>query len=57
MHEACLKPFKPKPPPELAATTLINRIFGGKLRSRVSNSRDSMPGGSSKWQQAGGRLG
>jgi hypothetical protein len=35
MHEVCLKPFKPKPPPDLAATTVINRIFGGKLRSRV----------------------
>jgi hypothetical protein len=36
MHEACLKPFNPKPPPEVQATTFINRIFGGKLRSRVS---------------------
>ena len=35
MHEACLKPLVPKPPPELAATTLIYRIFAGKLRSQV----------------------
>ncbi len=35
MHESCLKPFQPKPPPDVQATTLINRIFGGKLRSRV----------------------
>ena len=35
MHEACLKSFKPKPAPEVAATSIINRIFGGKLRSRV----------------------
>lgn len=36
MHEACLKQFKPKPPPDMQATTFINKIFGGKLRSRVS---------------------
>mmetsp|Transcript_1865 Transcript_1865/g.4253 ORF Transcript_1865/g.4253 Transcript_1865/m.4253 type:complete len:554 (-) Transcript_1865:1337-2998(-) len=35
LHEACLKPFKPKPPPHLAATTFINRIFGARLRSRI----------------------
>ncbi|KAF5837780.1 hypothetical protein DUNSADRAFT_3852 [Dunaliella salina] len=34
LHEACLKPFKPKPPPHLVATTFINRIFGARLRSR-----------------------
>lgn len=39
MHEACLKQFKPKPPPELAQTTIVNRIFGGKLRSRVRSKR------------------
>ncbi|GIL86570.1 hypothetical protein Vretifemale_14832, partial [Volvox reticuliferus] len=35
MHEACLKRFKPKPPPELAATTFVYRIFGGRLRSQI----------------------
>lgn len=35
MHEACLKPFQPKPHPDLAATTFVCRIFGGKLRSQV----------------------
>lgn len=35
MHEAFLKHIKPKPPPELASTTFIHRIFGGKLRSEV----------------------
>lgn len=35
MAEAFLKHIKPKPPPELASTTFIHRIFGGKLRSEV----------------------
>jgi ubiquitin carboxyl-terminal hydrolase 36/42 len=35
MHETFLKHIKPKPPPELASTTFIHRIFGGKLRSEV----------------------
>jgi hypothetical protein len=35
MHEALLRPFKPKPAPELAQTTLIYRIFGGRLRSQI----------------------
>ncbi|GFH26127.1 ubiquitin carboxyl-terminal hydrolase, partial [Haematococcus lacustris] len=35
MQEACLQPYKPKPSQELAETTVINRIFGGKLRSRI----------------------
>jgi hypothetical protein len=35
MHEAYLKHIRPKPPPELAATTFVHRIFGGKLRSQV----------------------
>ncbi|KAG1673952.1 hypothetical protein FOA52_015708 [Chlamydomonas sp. UWO 241] len=35
MHEACLKRFQPKPPPELATTTFVYRIFGGKLRSQI----------------------
>jgi hypothetical protein len=36
MHEACLARFKPeKPPPALAATTFVHRIFGGRLRSQV----------------------
>ncbi|GLI67672.1 hypothetical protein VaNZ11_011833 [Volvox africanus] len=35
MHEACLKRFKPKPPPELATTTFVYRIFGGRLRSQI----------------------
>ncbi|GFR44265.1 hypothetical protein Agub_g5470 [Astrephomene gubernaculifera] len=35
MHEACLRRFKPKPPPELANTTFVYRIFGGRLRSQI----------------------
>lgn len=35
MHESFLRNIKPKPPPELAATTFVQRIFGGKLRSQV----------------------
>lgn len=35
MHESCLKPFKPSVSPELAYTTLVYRIFGGKLRSQI----------------------
>jgi hypothetical protein len=35
MHEAFLKHIRPKPAPELAATTFVHRIFGGKLRSQV----------------------
>ncbi|KXZ45918.1 hypothetical protein GPECTOR_49g502 [Gonium pectorale] len=35
MHEACLKRFKPKPPPELVPTTFVYRIFAGKLRSQI----------------------
>jgi hypothetical protein len=37
MHEAFLKHIRPKPAPELAATTFVHRIFGGKLRSQVSS--------------------
>lgn len=37
MHEAFLKHIRPKPPPELASTTFIHRIFGGKLRSEVGD--------------------
>lgn len=37
MHEAFLKHVRPKPPPELAATTFVQRIFGGKLRSQVGS--------------------
>jgi hypothetical protein len=35
MHEAFLKHVTPKPSPELAATTFVQRIFGGRLRSEV----------------------
>ncbi|GAX77643.1 hypothetical protein CEUSTIGMA_g5086.t1 [Chlamydomonas eustigma] len=35
MHEALLKPFQPKPPPDLASTTLVYRIFAGRLRSQI----------------------
>jgi hypothetical protein len=35
MHEAFLKHIRPKPAPELASTTFVHRIFGGKLRSQV----------------------
>ena len=51
MHEACLKPLVPKPPPELAATTLIYRIFAGKLRSQVRE------GGGGEWARGRGRGG
>lgn len=35
MHEACIKRCQPKPSPEVALTSLIYRIFGGKLRSQI----------------------
>lgn len=35
MHEICLKPLNPKPPAEVQQTTLIYRIFGGRLRSQI----------------------
>ena len=36
MHEAFLKSScPPKPPPELANTTFVYRIFAGSLRSQV----------------------
>lgn len=35
MHEAFLKHIQPKPTPELASTTFVQRIFGGRLRSEV----------------------
>lgn len=35
MHEVSLKGITPKPSPELCATTLIHRVFGGRLRSQV----------------------
>lgn len=35
MHEALLKPYSPRPPPELANTTLVYAVFGGRLRSQV----------------------
>lgn len=43
MHEAFLKHIKPKPPPELASTTFIHRIFGGKLRSEVGGCCCELP--------------
>ena len=35
MHEACLKRYQPKPSPDAALTSLIYRVFGGKLRSQI----------------------
>ena len=43
MHEGSLKRFGPKPPPDLAATTFVNRIFGGKLRSQVGGHKGPDP--------------
>ena len=35
MHEASLAPLHPKPPREVAETSLIYRIFAGTSRSQV----------------------
>lgn len=35
LHETCLKPLSPKPPPDVQRTTVIHRIFGGRLRSQI----------------------
>lgn len=35
MHEASIAHMKPKPPPEVAHTSFIYRIFGGRMRSQV----------------------
>lgn len=35
MHEASIAGMSPKPPPELAQTSFIYRIFGGRMRSQV----------------------
>jgi len=35
MHEAWLKGLKVKPSRELATTTFVHRIFGGRLRSQI----------------------
>lgn len=35
MHETCLKSLPEKPAPDVAATTFVYRIFGGKLRSQI----------------------
>ena len=35
MHEAALASVKPTPSREIARTTLIYQIFGGRLRSQV----------------------
>lgn len=35
MHEASIAGLQPKPPPELAQTSFIYRIFGGRMRSQV----------------------
>ena len=35
MHEASISHMQPKPPPELAHTSFIYRIFGGRMRSQA----------------------
>lgn len=35
MHEASIAGLQPKPAPELAQTSFIYRIFGGRMRSQV----------------------
>lgn len=35
MHESLLEGFKPKPAPSVAETSMIFRIFAGKIRSQV----------------------
>jgi len=35
MHEAALAGYKPKPPKEVAETSLIYRIFAGQSRSQA----------------------
>jgi ubiquitin carboxyl-terminal hydrolase 36/42 len=35
LHEASIAGMQPKPPPELAQTSFIYRIFGGRMRSQV----------------------
>lgn len=35
MHEASIAGITPKPSPELAQTSFIYRIFGGRMRSQV----------------------
>lgn len=35
MHEASIASLRPKPPPQLALTSFIYRIFGGRMRSQV----------------------
>lgn len=35
MHEASIAHMQPKPPPEVAHTSFIYRIFGGRMRSQV----------------------
>ena len=40
MHEASIAGMSPKPPPELAHTSFIYRIFGGRMRSQVNACSD-----------------
>lgn len=47
MHEACLKPYQPKPNAELARTTFVYRIFGGRLRSEVHGGQGNCGAGGS----------
>ena len=39
LHEASIAGMQPKPPPELAQTSFIYRIFGGRMRSQVGGAR------------------
>ena len=41
MHESTLAGLHPRPPPALALTSFIYRIFGGRMRSQVRCSLDS----------------
>ena len=47
LHEASIAGMQPKPPPELAQTSFVYRIFGGRMRSQV--------GGCVGWAGRGGR--
>lgn len=41
MHESIVASVHPKPPPEVAKTSLIYRVFGGCLQSKVRSARCS----------------
>lgn len=45
MHEASIAGMQPKPPPELAHTSFIYRIFGGRMRSQVGTAQTAQARG------------